>query len=56
MKKIKIIGAMLPFMWYAGSCGQTFDVFGENEDSFWVKEPSGKSDIVLKGDAVEFGG
>lgn len=52
MKKIQIISAALPFMWYAASCGQTFELLGEDEDAYWTKEPSGHRNIVMKSDAL----
>lgn len=52
MKKIQIISASLPILWYAALCGETFELLGEDEDAYWTKEPSGHKNIVFKYDAL----
>ena len=51
MKRIKIIRCSDSLMWYNSQIGFYLEIIREEEDVYWVREPAGYLNIVLKKDA-----
>ena len=52
MQVIKIEFCSDQLFWYNSHVGEFFEVLKTEEDVYWVREPSGYKNIVLKKDAT----
>ena len=49
--RVKIISCSDALFWYNQHIGEIFDVIKTEEDIYWVREPSGYKNFILRKDA-----
>ena len=54
--KIKVINCSHAMYWYSAHIGKYFYAFREEADRYWVREPEGYSNFIMKTDCEVING